>query len=80
MADAGAVKTHVLREIDRRQDEFVDLCCRIVRFRTENPPSVMRVQRSSVGRGRLCGPDRPPSSRIPLDLLSRQWKVQTRKL
>lgn len=38
ITDAGAVKTRVLREIDRRQDEFVDLCCRIVRFNTENPP------------------------------------------
>jgi len=38
MTDAETVKIRVLKEIDRRQDEFVDLCCRLVRFNTENPP------------------------------------------
>jgi succinyl-diaminopimelate desuccinylase len=38
MAGAQAVKARVQQEIDRRQDEFVDLCCRVVRFNTENPP------------------------------------------
>lgn len=38
MAGAEAVKARVLQEIDRRADEFVDLCCRLVRFNTENPP------------------------------------------
>lgn len=38
MASAGAVKARALQEIDRRADEFVDLCCRVVRFNTENPP------------------------------------------
>jgi succinyl-diaminopimelate desuccinylase len=39
MASADAVKARVLDEIDRRRDEFVDLCCRLVQFNTENPPS-----------------------------------------
>jgi succinyl-diaminopimelate desuccinylase len=39
MANADAVKTRVLQEIDRRADEFVEACCRLVRFNTENPPS-----------------------------------------
>ncbi|MBI4280490.1 MAG: ArgE/DapE family deacylase [Armatimonadetes bacterium] len=38
MASAEAVKARVRQEIDRRQEEFIDLCCRIVRFNTENPP------------------------------------------
>jgi len=38
VASADAVKARVLQEIDRRADEYVDLCCRLVRFNTENPP------------------------------------------
>jgi succinyl-diaminopimelate desuccinylase len=39
MASADVIKSRVLLEIDRRRDEFIDLCCRLVQFNTENPPS-----------------------------------------
>jgi len=36
--ELAAVRQEVIQEINRRRDEFVDLCAQIVRHPTENPP------------------------------------------